>query len=106
MVSVMRRIRSSFASHQIPAMPHMLGSGREPFADRSAHFDAKINKYQPILDARNLSAGKGSNLPRRYLFKGKWATLVCTLWKRENNSRASARLKAKAMGHSGPSVLW
>src|SRR6266498_6037791 len=106
MASVMRRIRPSLASPQIPAMPHMPVSGREPFADRSAHFDAKINRYQPILDARNFSAVKGSHLPRRYLFKGKWATLVWTLWKRENNSRASARLKAKAMGHSGPSVLW
>src|SRR6266567_3208493 len=98
MVSVMRRIRSSFASPQIPAMPHMLVSDREPFADRSGHFDAKINRYQPMPDARNLSTRKGSNLPRRYLFKGKWATLVCTSRKRQNNSRASDRLKAKAMG--------
>src|SRR5689334_13638478 len=98
MVSVILRIRSSFASPHMPAMPHMPVSGREPFAHQVAHFDAKTNKYQPILDARNLSAEKGSNGPRRYLFKGKWAIWECMLRKRENNARASARLKAKATG--------
>src|SRR5205814_10317296 len=75
-------------------------SDAEPVAFPGVHFDAKMNKYQPILAAKYFSTLKGSHRPKGYLLIGKWATFNCTSRNRDYNRRASPLLKARATSHS------